>query len=246
MFKTNVRVQKVYLAIEGLQHQTDTAISPLLERLDCVERSLAQSLLKPDSISHSRTLDSMHQQALVHGTVNKNDVDTIGLGTFELKSKQEPEAKLAQASVPTFRLEKSSCKLSCACSCHTPKRHSKPYLINAILGSMFRGYYVSPLSTDKCDNFYCGNRSVRYTYEYTFPRWFAQRSILIAMVQSTSRGPELCLKTIRLVPATSLIYKAAESGKTYWVRSLLARGQASVLDVDEHGHTPLHVSEIIS
>ncbi len=78
-----------------------------------------------------------------------------------------------------------------------------------------------------------------------FLEWFTQRSILIAIAQSTIRGPELCLKVIRLVPATSLVYKAAELGKSDWVRRLLTQGQASVLDVDEPGRTPLHVSEVI-
>jgi len=245
IFQINVRVQEVLLAVEGLQYQTDTAISPLLGRLDSIERSLAQSLFRPDSISLGTTLEPDHQQALVRGTVNKTfNSGTVGPKTCGQTSRQEQETKVAHVSAPTFRFEKSSCKLSCACSCHTRKRHSKPYLMSAVLGSIFRGYYVSLWSTHRCDSLYCGNRSVRYTYEYMFPKWFTERSLLIVMTQSITRGPEFCLRVMRFVPATSQIYKAASSGKLEWVRLLLSQGKASVLDVDEHGHTPLHVGKL--
>ena len=203
---------------------------------------LTTSLRQSGPDSENRKVGYDAQSAVVlHSSSPISGADMARANISREPSKPPQGASVSQSSAPTFILAKSTCQSSCNCSCHAQTRANKPYLINAVLGFLFAGYHISPWSTDRCDSTYCGNRSMRYTYEYTFPQWFTARTILIAMANSTSRGPEMCLRVMRLVPSTSKIFHAAVSGKIFWVRQLLAQGKASVVDVDEHGHTPLHV-----
>ncbi len=65
------------------------------------------------------------------------------------------------------------------------------------------------------------------------------------LAHSVNRGPEMCLRITKFVPAKSRIFAAAESEKVALLRQLLSQEKASVNDVDEHGHTPLQVSHCL-
>lgn len=243
MLQTNIRIQQVHVAVETRQQRIEMALKPFLEGLQAKERSLTvhsrsenlDAQRKPSIIDDQ--LDSV--QTIIEPTSNDDLTNNKPSGAL----KKHPGAgSVMPSSQSTFKIEKSTCRLTCTCSCHRRKKADKPYLVNAVLGALFSGYQISPWSIETCDSAYCGNKTVRYSYEYAFPRWFTTRTILIAMAYNTNRGPEMCLKVMRLIPATATIFKAVENGKLLLVRHLLAQGKASIADVDEHGHTPLHVS----
>lgn len=244
--QTSVRIQEVVVAVERLQHQTNDSSSPFLGRARTIERLLGD--FSSETVADDRRLQ---MESAINQTTRPSNLDQPSphINNAQLSAasltKSGERAGSANAPGPTFRIEKSTCDMQCPCSCHQRLQKRNPYLVNAVLGSLFSGYQVSPWSIQRCDNVYCGNRSMRYTYEYTFPRWFTRHTVLIILAQSVNRGPEMCLRVMKSVPAKARIFAAAESGKMALVRQLLSQGKASVDDVDEHGHTPLHVSQCL-
>ena len=240
MVQTNFRTQQIHLTVERVQHQNEAATT---ERIQSLEDMLTASLRSISSGSDTAPSGSDTLQAIAQSNVTPGfSGETARSSICDSLSKPVPAGSIMQVSTPTFRFEKSTCKISCSCSCHDQSRTKKPYLFNAVLHTLFAGYQVSHRPTERCDSIYCGKQSTRYTYQYTFPHWFMPRAVTIAIAQSSARGPELCLRVMNLVPSTSKIFHAAQFGQLYWIRRLLAQKKASVSDIDEHGHTPLHVS----
>ena len=146
------------------------------------------------------------------------------------------------------KLARNSCDSACGCICHQRSQFKSPRSLNALLGSLFVGYQASPWSTQTCSNSGCRQRSKKFTYVYAFPQWFLARILVVDMVYSQSRGPELCLRVMRVRSRRTRVFGPLveslyidEEGAIHHLKRLLNDGEVSVLDVDEEGSTILHV-----
>ena len=144
-----------------------------------------------------------------------------------------------------FKLTRNSCDSACRCVCHRRSQFKSPRSLNALLGSLFVGYQASPWSSQTCSNSDCRRRSKKFTYVYAFPGWFLARILVVDMAYSLSKGPEMCLRVMRV---------RSEGFNPFWdwklptrtsaahhLERLLSDGEISVLDIDTQGYTLLHV-----
>ena len=145
-----------------------------------------------------------------------------------------------------IKLVRNSCDSACGCVCHRRSQFKSPRSLNALLGSLFVGYQASPWSTQTCSNSGCRQRSKKFTYVYAFPQWFLARILVVDMAYSQSKGPEFCLRVVRVRPSDTggfAILNARLSGDdtVHHLKRLLNDGEISVLDVSTESYTILHV-----
>lgn len=147
-----------------------------------------------------------------------------------------------------FGFARSFCEQDCDCACHKRGEIWSPSCLHAVLGSLFIGYSMNPWMTRKCDSKDCRGHSTFITYTYAFPQWFLNKMIRMKMAYDQSRGPELCLRVLRVrskgAPIWTTIASAYrnEDMVIRQLQSFFVDGQASVLDVDPRGSSALTVS----
>lgn len=152
-------------------------------------------------------------------------------------------------------LTQSPCDLGCGCSCHRRARIRSPTFLNDFLGSLLLGYHMSPWAAQTCHNTECRRRSKRITCTYTFPKWFFERVLLVTLAYSSLRGPEMCLRVMRVRGYREGIFsvltmnlfgvfraKRRRGNRLHQVKHMLDNGEASLLDVDIQGASVLQVS----
>lgn len=164
-----------------------------------------------------------------------------------------PSRRGSLSNIIPIKLTSNRCDSACGCVCHQRSQFKSPRSLNALLGSLFVGYQASPWSTQTCSNSNCRQRSKKLTYVYAFPKWFLARILVVDMAYTQSRGPELCLRVMRVRSSKSGIFNQLFnqiSISKYWedeewvlrhLKRLLNDGEVSVLDVNEEGFTILHV-----
>lgn len=152
------------------------------------------------------------------------------------------------SNIIRIKLARNSCDSACRCVCHRRSQFKSPRSVNALLGSLFVGYQASPWSTQTCSSSDCRQRSKKLTYVYAFPQWFLARILVVDMAYSQSRGPELCLRVMRVRSRDTGIFRSLlsnfssdEEWMVHHVKRLLDDGDISELDVDQEGFTILHV-----
>ena len=140
---------------------------------------------------------------------------------------------------------RSLCEYDCNCVCHQMARMKSPSYLNAIFGWLLIGYSAQPWSLRLCDNPDCQRRLRSVSYTYAFPRWLLNRMITLRIAYDQSRGPELCIRLVRVRPDDADIFYAAwtdtEEVAIQEIQQLLKHGEASVLDVDQNGLNALQV-----
>ena len=155
---------------------------------------------------------------------------------------------LEPASAVRLSFHRSSCNIGCGCVCHKRSRLQSPKYLNAVLGSMMVGYSALPWFAQACDDVSCRDRSAKITYTYVFPQWFASRALYLKLVNDYPKGPELCLRVVRVRPLGADIFWATraenEDSGLHQIKRLLLNGEASVLDVNPRGETALLVRNI--
>ena len=121
-------------------------------------------------------------------------------------------------------------------------RWKSPNFLKNVLGVVSVGYTSIPLASapQACGLPSCRRRGESaFTITYVFPLWFVQRTLIIKFQE---RGPELLLRVRRVRPSDAAIFLALEDNNLKIVKRLLAKGEASILDVNEDGQSLLHVS----
>ena len=68
------------------------------------------------------------------------------------------------------------------------------------------------------------------------------RTGLRAALQHSAKGWDFTIATTRPVPDDSLVFDLCKAGSVEGVKALFKRGEASPMDIDSRGYTPLHVS----
>ena len=142
----------------------------------------------------------------------------------------------------TQHFTESMCGTRCICRCHTSMESNDPKLLAALFGFFWESCYKGGTSLpniERCDLEDCQKRPKKPSYTYTIPLWWTNRKLLFMLSRNSFGGPELCLRTLRVISRTSRIFIAAEAGKTEHVKRLLIDGDGSVIDVDQHGQLAL-------
>ena len=157
-----------------------------------------------------------------------------------------PSRSVSLSNTISIKLTRNSCDSACGCVCHRRSQFRSPRSLNALLGSLFVGCQVSPWSAQTCNNSDCRQRSKKLTYVYAFPQWFLARILVVDMAYSQSKGPELCLRVMRVRPRNTggfLVLRStlSDDDKAHQLKRLLNNGEASVLDVDKENTTMLYV-----
>lgn len=173
-----------------------------------------------------------------------------GVGTFpkspRLGQSLSPRSDaVVRPYTVTFDLTRSFGEQGCSLACHKRGRIRSPYYLNAAFGSLLVGYSARPWVSRTCDDTDCRDRSTKITYTYTFPQWFTNRMVSLRMAYDQSRGPELCLRVVKVRPHHVGFFRACMRGTEEvairHIKVLLIDGESSVLDVDPDGQSALQV-----
>ena len=195
------------------------------------------------------------QQAVVSQSLNEyNDSQVsqrfprLEVSETALKHDQVYSSRSNDMVIPyPLKIEttRSLCEHTCNCACHQMARIKSPWYLNAIFGSLLIGYSGQPWSARTCDSTDCQGRLRSVSYTYVFPRWLLNRMIVLRTAYDQSRGPELCIRLVRVRHHNAQIFYAAKLGSEeaaiHEIQQLLKHGEASVLDVDENGVSALQV-----
>ena len=146
----------------------------------------------------------------------------------------------------SFKITSKSCNVNCRCCCHKRGSLKSPRFLTTILGSIMVGYNAIPGLAPKCNDPSCKGQSTNITYTYTFPQWFVSRVIYFNFKNQQLRGPELCMRVVRVRPYDAVIFIAVldnrEEVALQQTKRLLLAGEASVLDVNPRGYSLLSVT----
>jgi hypothetical protein len=140
-----------------------------------------------------------------------------------------------------------SCNKWCSCVCHKHNYLKLSTPLDYVLGSLFVGYSGLPISTPACSEHSCLRRAIpSMELSYYFPRWFLARSIFMSLKVVPLVGPELTLRTPRLIRWTSKeanLFHLAMAGNIRGIQSMFSDGTATPFDVTlSSGKSALFVS----
>ena len=137
--------------------------------------------------------------------------------------------------------KRRQCSAHCHCVCHQQRVFRSPDLLHHVLGFFFAGFRGRARLFTNCDTETClGSSKPEYHVLYMFPRWMLDLAIFTRLHM---QGPEMLIRCLRVRPfGLTRVFKYLAHGHYSQVKSLMAIGQASVLDVDDLGRSLLHVS----
>ena len=184
-------------------------------------------------------------------TVPDFDLQQSTSPTTELASARQPRASgynVSQiAKSNSFKITGKSCNVNCRCSCHKRGSLKSPKFLTTILGSIMVGYNAIPGLAQRCNDPSCKGQATNITYTYAFPDWFVRRVVYLNFKNEQSRGPELCLRVVRVRPDDAKIFLAMQDDREEvaleHTKRLLLAGEASVLDVKPNGKNVITVGE---
>jgi flavodoxin len=154
-----------------------------------------------------------------------------------------------RVSFPDFHTRSSrNCAPQCSCRCHKILRLRTPNSWSMLLGSLLIAVSRQNMREQLgiCNEISCqASPRLALKMYYRFPSWLLYRLITLTIMMSPLDGPELLLRTQRIINPEALIFRYSRQGKTEEIKQLLASGQASVLDISaDDGVSALVVSRV--
>jgi hypothetical protein len=148
--------------------------------------------------------------------------------------------------VKSFRTRKQiprgRCPIPCECRCHRSLIHPLPQSFLRAFRQLFPTVLDNPVLVRNCTKLDCrAMRTQQLRIFVVVHAAFVSRAIVLAAI---SRGLRLKLqiKSYPVVPETSAIVHAAETGNLELMDRLISGGKATVNDISEDGWSLLHVS----
>ena len=137
--------------------------------------------------------------------------------------------------------KRERCSMYCTCVCHRHSSFRSSRFLSYTFGLLFIGYNGSARLFKECDTKACRVRTTKkWHIFYMFPRWMLNRAVFISLCP---QGPELLIRCLRTRQAeTTPAFHSVARAQLNQIQSLMAIGQASVLDVDQFGMSLLLVS----
>ena len=275
--KNEIREDRLRLsaALSVLSSSTSLGIDAQLRQLrfEVASVSLNTGAARDDLSSRVQDLASLMQGSLVSSARQetapgpfRNEQTTAAapqiVPNCDSQQSSPPTTDLALARQPgasgynasqiaksnSFKITGKSCNVNCRCSCHKKGSLKSPRFLTTILGSIMVGYNAIPGLAPKCNDPSCKGQSTNITYTYAFPEWFVSRVVYLNFKNEQSRGPELCLRVVRMRPDHADIFFALQDAREEvaleHTKRLLLAGEGSVLDVNPNGDNGLLVGEI--
>lgn len=157
--------------------------------------------------------------------------------TLAKKRSSVPQKPIATDSTSENRNPQSQDWMCCIIE----ERH---YVLNYPFGKIYVRSRMSKLQSRYFEN------KCQYEHETSFtlcPAWWLVKVGFIyiprlILFNSTIQGWKSTLSSFRLVPDNALIFEYCITGDFSGLQALLARGEASVRDIDSAGRTALHVT----
>ena len=207
-----------------------------------------QTLILPDpqQTEHLQTLDNRCDSSQALLTDSSIETRITNSGPYQARPSLSDTA-VTPCEV-NFGFARSLCEQDCDCACHRRGKIRTPACLNTFLGSLFVGYSINPWMTRECDSTDCQGHSTFITFTYAFPQWLLNRMMRSNIAYDQSRGPELCIRVVRVRSEKENIFRTItghyhfESQRVQHLKFLLTHGKASILDVDPHGSNALTVS----
>jgi hypothetical protein len=130
----------------------------------------------------------------------------------------------------TLKTTGPGCPKSCRCVCHKSKRFTSPELTRRWTGIATITYSGISRFSESCSLNNCKRRlTTSVMANFTLPTWIANAMITLWLNKAPLGGPELLLRTSRLVFTSA--YYLAEQGMLEELRYMFVHGEASVLDI---------------
>lgn len=169
--------------------------------------------LRDGCLSHPKTNEAVARPSSTRFTVTVKNLDK-------------------RPSIQSKSLVRSSkCRPSWGCSCHRVQSPRVPRLGNFMICGV-----RSPGSRTACDTESCEEPSpLSIRGNFCPPAWVARQMLFILFTSSPLRGPEMLLRVPRMASKESLVVQALNQGDLSCFKRLVAQGEASPYDVDEHG-----------
>ena len=251
------QIRQLCFTVESVSLNTGAARSELVGLSSLVQGSLVSSTRQESSHGgfhdEPRTAAAPDTNEVLHNTLNGSSRKISTPSTdLTLTRPPAPPSHMAPqiAKANNFRIIGKSCNVNCRCSCHKRGSLKSPKFLTTILGSIMVGYSAIPGVAQRCNDPSCKGQSTKITYTYAFPEWFISRVVYFNFNNEQLRGPELCLRIVRVRPYDADIFIAAQDGREELAlehtKRLLLAGEASVLDVNPNGESALLVGEILS
>lgn len=128
-------------------------------------------------------------------------------------------------------------------------RVTKVFTTKTVLGTI----YVKSAVRNSCEAFSHHDHNITHSIESYHETsfilhpaewlvWLGMKTGLSGTISKSTQGWKNTLRAFYVIPDNSLIFEFCRSGNIDGIRSLLARGDASVWDKNSIGETPLHVS----
>lgn len=130
----------------------------------------------------------------------------------------------------TLKTTGPGCPKSCRCVCHKSKRFTSPQFTRRWTGIATITYSGISRFSESCSLNNCKRRlTTSVMVHYTLPTWIASAMITLWLNHAPLGGPELLLRTSRLVFTSA--YYFAEHGMLEELRYMFVHGTASALDI---------------
>lgn len=188
--------------------------------------------------SYMRTLTT---QAPDEGCSNGADSEPADRETSP--DRRHPGSSLRIAHLRTSVYRAGRCRHGCPCACHARTMATTPRVFRHALGMLFIGYSGVPALRSACTEHACfGRVSSSISLSYHFPSWMVAAVISASLRYVPPDGPQMALRTRRVVTYEARIFEYARRGDISGLQSLFATGAASPNDVSSvGGSTALHV-----
>jgi len=243
-------MQQLSVSIEGLSIQYSDTSKTLIKHMKALKGLNNDSPIATSTYSQCRQVTSdfvKQDDAYLYSTPNGKLVNTPMIENaleHTTMGMNETKQSATQPRDASFEVAACSCGLRCKCICHEQSPLRSPGWMSPFFGSLF----VSPKSVRTCNSRSCQARMIRLSYTYAFPLWFLDRVFSASITRSTSKGPELLIRIMRIRDPLTAFFTISSDGPfqdntTKAVKALLDDGKASVFDVTPSGMTALHVGK---
>ena len=266
----NVLSSSTSLEISAQIRQLCFTVKPVRLNTGAARRELVDQLQDLLSLVQGSSVSSTRQESAHGGNYNEHitapDINEVPENTLNAISRKisppstdltltrppAPPSHMAPqiAKANSFRIIGKSCNVKCRCSCHKKGSLKSPKFLTTILGSIMLGYNAIPGLAQRCNDPSCKGQSTKITYTYAFPEWFISRVVYFNFKHEQLRGPELCLRVVRVRPRDADIFVAIQNKREELAlehtKRLLLAGEASVLDINPKGESALLVGTFLS
>lgn len=139
---------------------------------------------------------------------------------------------------PGHLFPENLCARWCSCRCHWVRNLRSPQFLSSAVGNVSIHCGARRLSCNETGCKRRGKSTIMITYR--FPKWLMNSAIHFYLA-SSALSAQASLTILNIVPESAEIFVAVSTGDLLGIQRMFQEARASILDVDEHNWTLLHV-----